>query len=512
MSVVCRLLAALALVLSLMGCGKTPTVIIPTATKPAPLPSATPIPSEKVRPAMFAGLFYPADRDELQKMIDDLLAQVQPVQGIPIVLMVPHAGYAFSGLVAAYAYRQIQGVSYDAIVIIGNNHSVADFSAVSIYSEGAFATPLGEVPVDEVLAKALLDADETGRLVAEARVHHFEHSIEVQLPFLQRVQPGCKIVPIMIGQPSGENCEALSTALVKVLAGRKGLVIVSSDMAHYPAYSDAVQVDTATLNAICSMDPQAVLRNDQQYMSADIPNLVCTLCGLGPVLTGMMVARELGANEATVLRYANSGDSPAGEGNLDRVVGYGAVMFWHWSPPNFTPEQKAELLALARRTLEKYLTEQEAPAESPLEYAMERCGVFVTLTRDGQLRGCIGHVVSHEPLYRTIQECAILAATEDQRFLPVSAAELEEIRIEISVLSPLHPLQNINDIQIGRDGLVIAQGQHFGVLLPQVPVQEGWDRDEYLRALCRKAGLPEDAWSKGATLYYFTADVFGESE
>ncbi|MBC7262776.1 MAG: AmmeMemoRadiSam system protein B [Chloroflexi bacterium] len=512
MSGVYRVWVTLALVLLLAGCVTTPTVTEPTATKPAPLPSATPIPSEKVRPAMFAGLFYPADRGELQRTVDDFLAQVQPTQGTPIVLMVPHAGYTFSGPVAAYAYRQIQGVSYDAIVVIGNNHSVADFSAVSIYSEGAFATPLGEVPVDEALAKALLDADETGRLVAEPRVHYYEHSIEVQLPFLQRAHPGCKIVPIMMGQPTAENCEALSKALVKVLAGRQALIIVSSDMAHYPTYNDAVRVDNATLSAICSMDPQAVLQNDQRYMSAGIPNLVCTLCGLGPVLTGMMVARELGANEVTVLKYANSGDVPAGESNLDRVVGYSAVMFWHWNPPNFTPEQKAELLALARRTLERYLTEHEVPVESPLEYAMERCGVFVTLTRDGQLRGCIGRVIPHEPLYHTIQECTVLAATEDQRFPPVSVAELGDIRIEISVLSPLHPLNNIGEIQIGRDGLAILHGEHFGLLLPQVPVQEGWDRDEYLRALCRKAGLPEDAWAKGATLYRFTAEVFGESE
>jgi AmmeMemoRadiSam system protein A len=313
----------------------------------------------------------------------------------------------------------------------------------------------------------------------------------------------------MIGEPSWDNCQALSTVLAEVLRGKKAVIIASTDMSHYPTYDDAVQVDTATLQAICSMDPEAVVENTKRWMRQGVAKLFCTLCGEGPTLTAMMAARELGANRATVLQYANSGDVPFGD--KSQVVGYGAIMFWKGETAMLNAEEKATLLRMARETLEQYLTNGTIPHYSIDKPALQQAnGAFVTLKNKGQLRGCIGHMRGSQEIYRTVQEMAIAAATEDPRFQPVSEEEMEEIEIEISVLFPMEYVHSVDEIEVGRDGLYITLGPYSGVLLPQVAAEQGWDREEFLCHVCRKAGLPDDAWQKGAMLYRFSAQVFGE--
>jgi AmmeMemoRadiSam system protein A len=235
-----------------------------------------------------------------------------------------------------------------------------------------------------------------------------------------------------------------------------------------------------------------------------------------------------GANRATVVKYANSGDSPVGQ--RGQVVGYGAVVFWQGQGnnpgltpalPNLTPpstdsvpltdEDRAALLRLARDTLTQYLADgriprYDPPSDSPLRTPS---AVFVTLKRDGQLRGCIGDVVAQMPLYLAVQRRALAAALEDPRFPAVQADELPHLTIEVSVLSPMTPVGDVAEIVVGTHGLFIVKGDQRGLLLPQVPVEQGWDRAEFLRQVCRKAGLPDDAWQH-AQLYRFTADVFGE--
>jgi len=246
-------------------------------------------------------------------------------------------------------------------------------------------------------------------------------------------------------------------------------------------------------------------------MARGIENLVCTLCGEGPVLAAMMAARELGANRVAVLGYANSGDAPFGD--KERVVGYGALMLWKEDSTMLGGEQKAALLRMARETLLHHLTAQPIPEREVDDAALKQaCGAFVTLKKKGQLRGCIGHMWSAQELYRTVQELAIAAASEDPRFPSVTGSELTDLAIEISVLSPLQYEPDPNKIEVGRDGLYIILGPYSGVLLPQVATEWGWDRDEFLRQVCLKAGLPGDAWRKGAMLYRFQADVFSEGE
>jgi AmmeMemoRadiSam system protein B/AmmeMemoRadiSam system protein A len=495
------------------GCTETlPPVQSPspahTPTSSSQMPTVEP---GLVRKPAVAGSFYPEDPKELQTMVDAFLQPVDSLDGEPIGLIVPHAGYVYSGWVAAYGFKQLEGVHYDTIVIIGPNHQDPTFEDISVYAQGAFETPLGVVPIDEEVAQALIDSDE--RIVFDADVHAQEHSVEVELPFLQRVLGNVKIVPIIIGQPTAENVEILSSALAKVLPGKKALLIASSDMSHYPAYEEAVRVDTATLAALETGDPQALLTTIQDNMASGVANLLTCLCGEGPVLVVMEVAAQLGANQVTILQYANSADSPYVAGDRSRVVGYGSVMLWRYEPPDLSADEKSKLLSIARESIAQYLKDGTLPQFEVSEPNLTRkSGAFVTLEEAGELRGCIGHVVAQEPLYVTVQQAAVSAATQDPRFPPLTAEELGEITIEISVLSPLRRITDVQDIEIGTHGLVIVAEGRSGLLLPQVATQEGWSRDEFLNAVCQKAGLPEDAWrTGGAALYSFTAIVFGEA-
>jgi len=244
-------------------------------------------------------------------------------------------------------------------------------------------------------------------------------------------------------------------------------------------------------------------------MRRGVPGLVTCACGEGPILVAMRVAAGLGADTVSVLRYANSADSPYGDPK--QVVGYGAVMFWRYTPPDLTPARREALLELARRTLDSYLRDGTIPPYETDDPPLLRwSAAFVTIREDGELRGCIGHLRADRPLYRVVQEMAIAAATEDPRFPPLTREELERVRLEISVLSPFRRLTDPAQVEVGTHGLLIIKGGQQGLLLPQVAVEEGWDREAFLEGLCRKAGLPAGCWREDASLYAFTAVVFGE--
>jgi len=510
---------------SCVAAERTPAPMATVAATPT-AGTLTTLPGE-VRKAVVAGSFYTDDPQTLAAQVDTLLAEAAAVPGhpVPVVLIVPHAGYVFSGHVAAQAYKQIEGVDYEAIVVVGVNHGDPTFRGVSVWAEGGFETPLGLARVDEELAAALLAADE--RIVFDRDVHRQEHSVEVQLPFLQRIYgERLRFVPVVIGEPSPENCRALADALAQALAGKRALIVASSDLSHYPAYDDAVRSDTAILQAIVSLEPERFVAVREEMMGQNISNLATCACGEGPILTAMLAAKALGANRAVVLRYANSGDIPfAGR---DQVVGYGAVMFWQgdemtapaaWMGQHelrpialLNDQEQAALLKLARATLARFLSLGDAPVVHPAEPGLwQERAAFVTLEKEGELRGCIGELVGQRPLYLSVQWAALSAALADPRFPAVTPEELPQIEIEISALTPLQEVADVNSIEVGVHGLLIAQGGQQGVLLPQVAVDEGWDREAFLQAVCRKAGLPEEAWREaGAHLYTFTAEIFGE--
>ncbi len=480
----------------------------PTAATPSASPNPTAL-AGRVRASVIAGSWYPDDPDELAAMVDGFLAEAEAVDGAPMALIVPHAGYAYSGPVAAYGFKQLEGKEYDVAIIIAADHQVPLSNSISVWAEGGFATPLGVVAVDEELAGALVAADP--RITFDPAAHEGEHSIEIQLPFLQRVCPACRIVPVLMGTDDEESVEALANALLSALPGRRAVVIASSDLSHYPAYDDARTVDGTTLAAIETGDAPRVRETIAGLMGTGFSNLATCACGEGPILVAMRVAQGLGAETVSILRYANSGDAPFGD--REQVVGYGAVMFWHYTPPDLTGTRREELLKLARTAIAEYLETGNIPdyeTEDPV--LTRRAGAFVTLRQGDELRGCIGRLWADKPLYRRVQEMAVAAATSDPRFPPLTAEELDNLTVEVSVLSPLRRVIDIRQIEVGTYGLVIIKAGRQGVLLPQVPVEEGWDREEFLGNLCLKAGLTPDCWTDQPALYAFTALVFGETE
>jgi AmmeMemoRadiSam system protein B/AmmeMemoRadiSam system protein A len=491
--------------------GATAAAEAPVSTEaPATAGPPTPTVTGEIRPAAYAGTWYSGDPQELASSIDAMLNAVAPIDGEPMGLIVPHAGHVYSGPVAAYGYRQIEGIDYDTVVIIGPNHRDPAFTGISIWPEGGFETPLGVVAVNQEIASALMAADD--RIVFDRGVQLAEHSIEIQLPFLQRACPRCTIVPIVIGQPTSENVEALTNALVQVLAGRHALIIASTDLSHYPAYNDAVRVDSSTLAAVETGDPNLLEGRLAELMDSGVPGLETCMCGEDAVLTLMRAMAELGGDTVTILDYGNSGDVSGGDPS--QVVGYGAVMFWHYEPPELDAEAQELLLSVARYAIAEELgvaDEMEAPdMDDPI--LARRSAVFVTLMEGGELRGCIGQLVAQMPLGEAIQQAALAAAFDDPRFPPLGAEELEAIRIEISVLSPFRRVTDVEaDIQVGTHGLLLVNAAGRGLLLPQVAADYGWTREEFLQAVSEKAGLPSDAW-QNSTLYTFTAEVFGEEE
>ncbi len=441
-------------------------------------------------------------------MVNGFLDSAQPMDGDPIALIVPHAGYVFSGPVAAYGFKQIDGKSYYTAIIIASDHQVPISNPISIWAEGGFETPLGIVPVDTELAEALIASDPA--ITFDKQAHLDEHPIEIELPFLQRVCPECSIVPILMGAHDEDTVRILAETLLSILPGKRVVLIASTDLSHYPTFEDALRIDSATLASIETGDPEQVQKMIQELSQMGLPNLLTCACGEGPILVVMSVAREMGADVATILTYANSGHTPYGD--KQQVVGYGAVMFWHYEPPTLTDQQREQLLMAARDAISNAMQNQQPSYLENDDPMLNRLSsVFVTLKSNGELRGCIGHIRGDIPLYQIVQEMAVAAATTDPRFPPLTMEELDQINIEISILSPLRRITDLEQIEVGTHGLVISYAGQQGLLLPQVAEEEGWDRDTFLENLCEKAGLVPDCWQDQPAIYTFTAVVFEEN-
>jgi hypothetical protein len=320
-------------------------------------------------------------------------------------------------------------------------------------------------------------------------------------------------------------CERLGQALAKVLAGRRALLVASSDLAHYPDYADARASDRAVLESVARLDLAGVHRAATVEPGGARPALVTGACGEAPVMAAIAAARALGATRGVVLSWANSGDTSFGD--RDRVVGYGAAMLAAGPPgadlaalesPPAEPagaalnaDAERQLLRFARRTLERILATDTAPLARDLPPAARRLqGAFVTLREHGELRGCIGYMGEDQPLGQVVGRMTLAAAFQDTRFQPVTAAELPRIEIEISALTPLTRVAGPDAVVIGRDGVRIHKDGRVGVFLPEVPVEQRWDRTALMENLCLKAGLPRDAWTRGAELYTFRSIHFGE--
>jgi len=469
-------------------------------------------PADKIRQPEVAGGFYPANPDELTKTVDALLAKAQPpnISEPLIALIAPHAGYQYSGGVAAYSYALLKNRRYQRVVVIAPSHQEA-FNFTSVYDGDAYATPLGTVPVDKTFVRKLVG--EGGSIRLSSRGHdrggpQGEHALEVQLPFLQRTLGSFQLVPIVMGDQGYEASRALGVALAKLITDSDTLIVASSDLSHYHPYAEATRIDHSTLQAIQEYDYFNLSRNLQAQ--------VWEACGGAPIVATMIAAERLGANRIDLLQYANSGDVT---GDKSRVVGYGALALYKSSSAkaaapslSLTTKEKQELLQIARKSVETAVREHKTyqPSTNSAALLQDR-GAFVTLKINGELRGCIGYMAPMQSLMDTVRDVAALAALRDPRFPPVNAAEVENLQYEISVLSPLQRVRDVKEIRVGQHGLMLINGQNEGVLLPQVPVEEGWDRKTFLEETARKAGLPANAWRDVNTdIFEFTALVFSE--
>jgi len=479
-----------------------------------------------VRQPAVAGRFYTSDPGKLRLAIEEFLkdAKEATVQE-PIAIVVPHAGYVYSGQIAADAFNCVKEGNYDLVVILGTNHTKPGFDGVSIYPKGAYKTPLGLIQIDRKVAQKLIESD--NRFTYNRSVHTHEHSVEVEIPFVQVLFPDAKIVTAVIGCPDLDLCITFGQALADVIRDRKALIVASSDFSHYPNYEDAKISDHAVLEAITTLDLDNVKDTIKEMRKRRISNLSTCACGEGPVLAAISAAKELGAKRGVVVSYANSGDALVGDKN--RVVGYGAVALDTGDGSSDTKvleeaagseyerpipvKYRKVLLDLARETINRYLTTETMPLlRGYSSYVTFPSGAFVTLNKHGRLRGCIGHMIDDTPLNRTVGLMAMQAAFHDRRFQPVTLDELDDIEIEISVLTPYELIDEPDDIVLGRDGIVLRKNGRSSVYLPQVAPEQGWTLEETLNHLSMKAGLPQDAWRSGAQLLTFQAEVFSEED
>jgi len=463
-----------------------------------------------VRKPAVAGMFYPADKrvleDEIKKYLD--AAAPEDVDGKIIGIVSPHAGYVYSGPVAAFSYKLLIGKKYDVVVVISPSHREY-ISGSSVFDGDAYETPLGLIKVDKEIAKSI--ASDNDKIYLSSRGHSVkgtmgEHALEVQLPFLQVVLGDFKLVPIVIGEQDKKNCTLLADKLAEVLKDKNVLIVASSDLSHYNSYEDAHKIDKFAV---------------ESFEKGNIDDILnCDACGAGPIYTMMLASKKLGANKNKILKYATSGDVP--EGDKWRVVGYMSGISYQENSKksgsevgfDLSIEEKKELLELARKTILDRLNGKEIENYQPKhEILKKKCGAFVTLHKKGELRGCIGQIVPIDMLYKTIQNMAIAAAFEDPRFYPLKMEEYPDIDLEISVLSPFEKIKNIGEIEVGKHGLMISKNMYHGLLLPQVATEYGWDRETFLKHLCRKAGLHDNAYKEpGVEILKFTAIVFGEKD
>ena len=471
--------------------------------------------SPAIRPPAVAGQFYPARPSELQVQIEDLLSRAPDaaLEGEVHGLIVPHAGYPYSGQTAAAAYRQVRGKPYDTVVVMAPSHREA-CRGVSIFPGEGYETPLGVVPTDQEMAGALAQCETslhlswTGHCVAPDRGSfndlRGEHAVEVQIPFLQVVLPEFRVVSIVMDTRSLDICRPLADALVRASERKRVLLVASSDLYHGHDYTECVDSDARTLQEIEAFDPAR--------FAADLETDRVQACGGGPITVLMLAARQMGGCRVQIVSHTNS-NNVAGT-RRGYVVGYGAALFYA-APPEPGPGNLAEAERTALGRIARKVVRQTVYGETPgeptrllprLRYSQ---GAFVTLHSCGKLRGCIGDVHGREPLGLTVQKMAVAAATQDPRFPPLTEEELENLEIEISVLSPMQQVTTPAEIEVGRHGLWIRQGTCQGILLPQVAETQGWDRIQFLNRTCAKAGLPEAAWQHPDTeIWTFSADIF----
>ncbi len=498
-----------------------------------------------------AGSWYPKNQKKLSALLNNYLAQAPAVDDHqlehPIAFIVPHAGYIYSGLTAGYAYKILQQKQPKRILLIGPSH-YSSFHGISFGNFGSYKTPLGEIAVDPS-AKKLLNECSLIKYHPDAHLH--EHSLDIQIPFLQTIFPQSppKIIPLLVGHLEEEDYSILAQCLREFIDDNT-VIIISSDFTHYgPRFSyHPFPYNNKTKDNIRNLDEQAVQiiseLNRKDFISFKNKTGI-TICGYRPIALLMeLLPRDCRLQQ---LYYDTSGQIT---GDFKNSVSYFSLAFfqksvWERNNSNVTVNQeglntmgkkntplqksnknnlllssreKKTLLQLARDTLEKHLAHEDMSQQLETHYSLtsnlqQHRGAFVTLKNKSKLRGCIGYIQPITSLYETVQQNVINAGTRDSRFPPVKLNELSEIEIEISALSPPKLISSYKDIVLGKHGIILKKGVNQAVFLPQVAVEQNWDLAETLRHLSLKAGLSGDAWKNPkAQFQVFIAEIFSEQD
>jgi len=480
---------------------------------------------KRVRASALAGSWYPAERGRLRDAIDNFCGEAPDakLKGRLVALIAPHAGYTWSGRVAGYAYRQVKRDAVKRVILLGPSH-YAGFRGFSIASADVWRTPLGEVAVDGAVCEKL----RAHRLhVANDAWQKPEHSLEIELPFLQRTAGDFTLVPILVGQLRAGDAEAIAAA-IKPFVTKDTLIVVSSDFTHYGPRFQYVPFEKNPAENIRKLDMGAVeliLKKDFDGYMAYLKDTQVTICGRYAIAIMLKLLPE--DAHGKLLKYDTSGRMSGDYGNS---VSYVAAVFTTGDKgmpaertARLTEKEEKILLRIARTTLNTTIKSARVPKGFEKLYEMTpalkaKSGVFVTLKKNGRLRGCIGRIGYPEvaeklpPLYECVRLMTVQSAQHDPRFPAVEANELEDIRIEISVLTIAQEVAGPKDFKVGRDGIIIRKGFRGAVFLPQVAPEQGWDRATTLSHLCVKAGLPADEWKKpGMRFFTFRAQVFDES-
>lgn len=470
-----------------------------------------------IREPQFAGKFYTADAQKLKQNLQQFFHNAEKKNsGITRAVIAPHAGYVFSGQVAASAFSQIDAErTIQNVFLLGSAHKVR-VRAASVYDGAAYRTPLKKTAINREIVQALLK-NEHFRFNQQA--HEKEHSLEVELPFLQyHLQNDFKIIPVLINTRDDQQLKSIADVLSEYYTP-ENLFVVSTDFSHYPKDKDACLIDSLTAAAVATGDPDKLAAQIRKNREQNVAQLHTSMCGLSAVKV-MLQLVEANNHKVEKIAYRNSSESRYGEKN--RVVGYWAMRVTESSTQttrqdnaefSLTDDEKRELLKIARETIVYYLKNNKLPSLEPYNLTpslKKETGCFVTLHKNKQLRGCIGNFTGKFPLAEGVQEMAVAAATEDHRFDRVKLSEMEDISIEISVLTPLKKINSLDEFELGRHGIYIKKGMHTGTYLPQVAEGRNWSKEEFVSHCSKyKARLGADGWKK-ANLYTYEALIFSE--
>jgi AmmeMemoRadiSam system protein B/AmmeMemoRadiSam system protein A len=452
-----------------------------------------------IRKPAVAGSFYSSNPTQLKNEIENFLSNVEKKDiKNPKAIISPHAGYFYSGQVAANGYKHVEGKDYNIVVVFAPCHR-GMFDGVSIFNGKGYETPLGVVPINTDISEKLINSSNLINFIPQA--HTQEHSLEVQVPFLQVVLKNFKLIPVLVGTQDFDQLHEVAKVFYEKLKNENVLYIASTDLSHFYSSETANKLDSVAVTHIKNLDIKG-------FCNAVI-NGKTEACGAGPVSIILSLAKLYNWNRCEILKYADSGDV---SGDKTSVVGYLSAIIYKNSNSSqgLTDYEKDILKKIAKESIRAELFGEKFNLDyERTENLKQKRGAFVTLHKNGNLRGCIGYIQGVDSLDTTVKKMAVSAAFEDPRFPSLNKDEFNDIDIEISALTPLKKIRDINEIEVGKHGILLVKGFNSGLLLPQVATEYGWDSLTFLDQTCVKAGLYPGCWKENDTeIYIFSAEVF----